>query len=96
MFRFLKRNRQLGGLQSGDLSTVSQAACDDAYVQKCFEGAGEQRSKFATILCLLFYRCAEVLIKKIEQDPELLRFYAGTSRDVLVFEAFVFYQYFAT
>jgi hypothetical protein len=72
MFRFLKRNRQCGGLQSGDLSMVSQAACDDVYVQKCFESAEDQQSKFATILLLLFYRCAEVLVKKIEQDRELL------------------------
>jgi hypothetical protein len=42
---------------------------------------------------LLFYRCAEVLVKKIEQDRELLESYAGTSPDVLMFESFVFYQY---
>ena len=80
-------------MQSGDLSMVSQAACDDVYVQKCFESAEDQQSKFATILLLLFYRCAEVLVKKIEQDRELLEFYAGTSQDVLMFESFVFYQY---
>jgi hypothetical protein len=42
---------------------------------------------------LLFYRCAEVLVKKIEQDPAMLEFYAGTSRDILVFESFVFHQF---
>jgi len=93
MFRFLKRNRQPDGLQGGDLSSLSQAACDDVYVQRCFEGTEEQQFKFATILCLFFYRCAEVLVKKIEQDPEMLEFYATTSRDVLVFESFLFYQY---
>lgn len=92
MFGFFKKNRQPRGLQGGDLSVVSQAACDHDYVQKCFESADGQQAKFATLLCLLFYRCSEILVKRIEEDNELLQFYAGTPRDVLLYESFLFYQ----
>lgn len=93
MFGFLKRKSKSGGLQGGYLSRVSQNACDGSYVYKCVEGADTQQKKFSMFLCLLPYRSAEVLVNRIEQDPDLLQFYKGTSRDVLIFESFMFYQY---
>lgn len=81
------------GLVDGRLSVLSRASCNDGYVDGQLSDHKSQRMKFATFFCLMFFRASEVLIQLIEKDRKLLRFFDGTSRDVLVFEAFSFYSH---
>lgn len=82
--------RKTSTLQPGaKLSEMGKRACDVDFVAAKTQAAEIQELRFNFAICFMSLWCAESIVRAIEDSDELLSYFNGTARDVLLYEAFI-------
>lgn len=88
--KLLARARKAPPLKAGSFSGLAAQARSEQWIEQCIGGMSTQETKFATSLLMRALQSAELLVGKVEAEESLLAFFAGTSRDILLFEILFF------
>lgn len=78
-------------LIEGDFSEMAKEARSEEWIRHCVASVSTQDNSFATDILLRSMRAADFLVTKIEEEKPVLAFFAGASRDVLIYEAVIFF-----
>jgi hypothetical protein len=88
--RLIARAKRASTLNAGSFSDLAADARDDQWIDQRVHDSSEQEARFATELLLRALHTADLIVAEIESHGPLLEFFAGTSRDILVYESLHF------
>lgn len=88
--RLVARSQAASLLSAGSLSDLAADAHDDHWVDQCVNDSSEREARFSTELLLRALHTADLIVTEIESQGSLLEFFAGTSRDILLYESLLF------
>lgn len=77
-------------LKAGSLSELAAETQREQWIDRCVAEAETQETGFAINLLMRAMRAADSIVAKIEEEEPILVFFAGTSRDVLLYEVLHF------
>ena len=77
----------------GSFSDLAANARDEQWISQSVSDASDRAASFPTALLLQALHTADFIVTKIESHGPLLEFFAGTSRDILVYECLHFSVY---
>jgi hypothetical protein len=88
--RLLARTPTASPLKAGSLSELAADARNEEWIAQSVDDSSTQEASFATDMLLRGLQIADFIVTKIESEEPVLDFFAGTSRDVLLYEALHF------
>lgn len=74
----------------GSFSDLAANARDEQWISQSVNGSSDRDTSFSTALLLQALHAADFIVTEIESHGSLLEFFAGTSRDILVYECLHF------
>jgi hypothetical protein len=74
----------------GSFSDLAANARDEQWISQSVNGSSNRAISFSTALLLRALHAADFIVTEIESHGSLLEFFAGTSRDILVYECLHF------
>jgi hypothetical protein len=77
----------------GSFSDLAASARDEQWISQSVNGSSDRATSFSTALLLRALHAADFMVTEIESHGPLLEFFAGTSRDILVYECLHFSVY---
>lgn len=77
-------------LMVGSFSDLAANARDEQWISHTVNGSSDRAISFSTALLLRALHAADFIVTEIESHGSLLEFFAGTSRDILVYECLYF------
>lgn len=88
--RLLARAHTVFPLKAGSLSNLAADARSAQWIDQCVADMSTREASFATDLLLRALQVADSVVAKIEAERVVLNFFAGTSRDILIYESLQF------
>jgi hypothetical protein len=88
--RLIARAQGASALRAGSFSDLAADARDEQWIDQCVNDLSTQEARFATDLLLRALRTTDFIVTEIESEEPLLVFFAGTSRDILIYETLHF------
>ena len=88
--RLVDRAQRASPLRVGPFSDLAAQTRDAQWIDKNVSGSSDQDARFSTELLLRALHAADFIVTEAESHGSLLEFFAGTSRDILVYECLHF------
>ena len=88
--RLVARAQGAPPLSAGSFSSLAADARDDQWIDQCVSESSNPEARFSTELLLRALHTADLIVTEIESQGSLLEFFAGTSRDILLYESLLF------
>ena len=88
--RLRSRANSAPPLKAGSLSDLAANARDEQWISECVADLSSHRASCATDLLLRALQIADAIVANLESDEGLLAFFAGTLRDILIYESLHF------
>ena len=88
--RLIARGAGVSTLRAGSLSDLAADTRGDQWIDERVNDSSEQDVRIATELVLRALHMADLIVTEIETEASLLEFFAGTSRDILLYESLHF------
>ena len=88
--RLVARAQRASPLRVGSFSDLAAKARDAQWIDQNVNGSSDQDARFPTELLLRALHSADFIVTAVELHGSLLEFFAGTSRDILVYDCLHF------